>query len=140
MIQNDKKSCPLHFISQEPYIICLSFMVHICKIISSGIFFYFSKILIFWVHRGIKGQQMVQNDKKFCLLHSISQKPYTRLSFMVQVCKIIISPGVFFQFKKFWFSGLSGSWKGKKWPKMTKSSACLTPYLRIHTSCNCDFW
>ena len=35
MAQNDKKLCPLHSISQEPYIICLSFKVHIC-------FFFFS--------------------------------------------------------------------------------------------------
>ena len=73
MVQNDKKFCLLPSISQESYIIWLSFIVHICKmIISSGVFFHFSKILIFWVHRGVKGQKMVQNDKKFCLLLSIS--------------------------------------------------------------------
>ena len=40
---------------------------------------------------------MIQNDKTFCLSHSISQEPYLIwLSFMVQMCKMIISPGVFF--------------------------------------------
>ena len=39
-------------------------------------FFIFSKFLIFWVVRVVKWQKMVQNDKKFCLSHSISQEPY----------------------------------------------------------------
>ena len=63
--QNDKKFCPLHSISQEPYIIWLSFMVYICKIImSSRIFFHFYKSLTFWIHSGLKGRQTIQNDKK----------------------------------------------------------------------------
>ena len=37
---------------------------------------------------------------------------------------------MFFSVLKFWFSRLWGGWKGKKWPKMTKNSACLIPYLR----------
>ena len=40
--------------------------------ISPGVFFSFSKFLVFWVARGVKGQKMVQNDKKICLLHLIS--------------------------------------------------------------------
>ena len=69
-------------------------------------FFHFFKILIFQVVRGVKGQKMVQNDKKFCLLHSISQEPYIIwLSFMVHMCKMIISPGVFSFFQNFDFSG-----------------------------------
>ena len=35
MVQNDNKLCPSHSISQEPYIIWLSFMVHLCKMIIS---------------------------------------------------------------------------------------------------------
>ena len=61
MAQNDKKLCPLHSISQEPYIICLSFKVHICFF-----FLHFLKILIFWVHKGIKGQK---NPKNCVTLH-----------------------------------------------------------------------
>ena len=42
MAQNDKKLCLLCFISQEPYIIWLWFMAHLCKmIISSRIFSFF---------------------------------------------------------------------------------------------------
>ena len=97
-VQNDKKFFPLHSMSQEQYIIWLSFMIHVCKmIISSGVFLYFHN-LIFWVHRGVKGQKTVQNDKKFCLLHSISQKRYIIwLSFMVQMWKMTISPGAGFK-------------------------------------------
>ena len=73
-----------------------------CKmIISPGLFFHFFKILIFRVFRGIKGQKMVQNDIKLSLSCSIYQEPYIKwLSFMVHMCKMIISPGVFFQFFK----------------------------------------
>ena len=30
--------------------------------------------------------------------------------------------------------------KGNKWHKMTKTFFCLTPYLRNHTSYDCNFW
>ena len=85
-------------------------VIYVCKmIISSGVFSIFLKILIFWVHRGVKGQKMVQNDKKFCLLHSISQEPYIIwLSFMVQMYKMIISPGVFFNVKILIFLVVTG--------------------------------
>ena len=106
IVQNDKKFCPSHFISQEPYIVWLSFMVHMCKmIISLGFFFQFFKILIFCVVFGlsfVKGQKTVQNDKKFCVSCFISQEPYIiQLSFMVHLCKMIISWGDCFIFSKF---------------------------------------
>ena len=74
MIQNDKKFCPSRSISQEPYIIWFSCMVHVCKIvISPGVFFILPKFLFFrWVNR----KNRDQNDKKFCPLRSISQEPY----------------------------------------------------------------
>ena len=40
-------------------------LIYVCKmIIYSGVFLIFLKILIFWVHREVKGLKMVQNDKK----------------------------------------------------------------------------
>ena len=74
-------------ICQEPYIIWLSFMVQMCKIIiSPGVFFNF-KILIFWVFKWLKGQKMAQNDKIFRLSHSISQEPYIIwLWFLLHMC------------------------------------------------------
>ena len=61
----------------------LYFLVHFCKMmISPGVFFPFSKILILWGVRGAKEQKMVQNDKKLCLLctpaifFSVSQEPF----------------------------------------------------------------
>ena len=84
---------------------------------------------------------MVWNDKKFCLLHSISQEPYIIwLSFMVHMCKMIISPGLVFIFSKFSFFKLSGGYKDKNWSKMTKNSVCCTPYLRNCTSYDCHLW
>ena len=101
------------YLSQEPYIIWLSLMVHISKrIISVGVFFNFSK---FWFSRltgwagergGWKGKKCPQNDKSsVCLLHLIFQESYIIWSsFMVQMCERMISPGIFFIFSKFWFS------------------------------------
>ena len=64
-VQNDKKFCLSGFISQEPYIIWSSFMVHICKmIISPGFFFFNFSKLIFWVVWRVEMQKTVQNDKK----------------------------------------------------------------------------
>ena len=95
-------------------------------------FFQFFKILIFQVVRGIKGQKLVQNDKNFCLSCFISQESYIWFSFMVQICKMLISPGVFFSFKILIFRGFRVL-KGQKWPKMTKN-LCHTFYFRNHIS------
>ena len=68
---------------------------------------------------------MAQNDKKLCLFYSIFHEAYIIwLSFLVHMCKLVISPDAFFIFLKFWFFRLFGEWNGKKWPKM-----CLTLYL-----------
>ena len=80
MVQNDKKLSPSCCISQEAYLIWLSFMVHMCKMICPGVFFNF-KILIFQVVKGLKGQKMVENIKNFCLLHLIFQEPCIKWSF-----------------------------------------------------------
>ena len=90
----------------------LSFMVHLCKmIISSGFFFHFRKILIFWVVRGVKGQKKVQNEKTFCPSCSISYEPYIIwLSFMETMCEMYI-----FMFSKLWISrSIAGGIKGQK--------------------------
>ena len=47
---------------------------------------------------------------------------------------------LFLFFSKFWFSGSLGAGKkGQKWPKRTKNSVFLIPYLRNRTY-DCDFW
>ena len=88
---------------------------------------HFFKILIFWVVSGVKGQKMDQIDNKFCLWHSISQKPgIIWLPFMVHMCKMMVSPGFFT------FLGGKMAKNGLKWEK----NVCHAPYLRNHTSCN----
>ena len=54
MALNDKKFCLSCFISQEPYIIWLSLMVHLNKMIISRNFIHFFQILILQVVRGGK--------------------------------------------------------------------------------------
>ena len=68
---------------------------------NSKLFFCFIKILVSWVVvGGVKGQKIVQNDKKFCLPCSMSQESgIVWLSFSVHKCKTMISP----QFFKLWF-------------------------------------
>ena len=79
---------------------------------------------------------------KFCPSCYISQEPYIIwLLFMVDMYRMMIFPGIFFfNFSKFWFSGLLVGWKGKKWPGMTKNSIRCAPYFRNHTSYDCHFW
>ena len=101
MVQNDKKFCPSHSIFQEqPNIIWLSFMVHLCKNGDiSKAFFHFFKILVFQIVKGVKGWKMVQNDKMFSPSRSISQEPnIIWFSFLVHMCKMIISLGNVFIF------------------------------------------
>ena len=115
----------LCLVYQEPYIIWLSFMLHLFKmIVSPGIFSFFQKIFflvsgvkggkmvqmtkkflsvalqILGVIRGCKREKLVQNAKKLCLGHSIFQETYIIwLSFMVEIWKMMISPGFFFNVK-----------------------------------------
>ena len=56
------------------------------------------------------------------------------MSFMIHLCKMMISPEVFY-----FFEILIGL-KGKKWPKMTKNYVCHTLYIRKNTSYDCDIW
>ena len=81
MVQNDKKFCPLRSICQEPYIIWLSFFVHMRKmVISPGFFFIFLKC---WFLRllgegggrgaGLKGKKPSEMTK-----NSVSCSPYLR--------------------------------------------------------------
>ena len=58
---------------------------------------------------------------------------------MVQICKMIIFPGFFFNFQIliFWIArGL----KGLQWPKMTKISVCRTLYFRNDISNDLHLW
>ena len=68
------KNCLMRSISQEPYIIWLSFMVQMYKMIVSPVVFFNLNVLIFQVAKELKGQKMVQNDKNFCLSHFIFQE------------------------------------------------------------------
>ena len=135
MVQNEKKLCLLHSISQESYIIWFSFMVLMYKWYLLEFFSFFSK---FWLS-GLLGQKIAQNDKKLCLLCLISQEPYVMWSsFVVHKCKMIISPVVFFYFFKILIFWVLRRVKGQKWRKMTKNVVLCILYLRNHTSYDLD--
>ena len=79
-------------------------------------------IFIFWAVMGVKGQKMAQDDEKLCLFYLMPQEPYIIwLSYIADLCKMMISSGVFFFFifSKFWFFGLlrRGDKRAKNCPK-----------------------
>ena len=140
MAQKEKKLCLLCSISQEPYIIWLSSVVHKFKMmISPGVFFHFFKFWFFRLSGGSKCKKFPKMTKNLCLLCIISQEPYIIWSlFMVHICKRIISP-VFFTFCQIFISGVNSGVKGQKWPKITENSVCLTLYLRNRSLYDCGF-
>ena len=94
MAQNGKILCLSHFISQEPYIIWLWFLVHMCKMIYPAIFSFF-KILIFGVFREIKGKKMTWIYQfQFVLLYISGT-----VDCIIEIL-IMISTGVFSHFFK----------------------------------------
>ena len=126
----------MHSISQKLYIIWFSLTVHMCKIIPPDIFFHFLKILIFWVVRRVKGKKRPKMTKKHVFLALYPRNHTSYDTFMLHMCKRIISPGfVFTFFPNFHFCGQYG----KKWTKIAKNHVCHTSYPRKHTSYDCDF-
>ena len=134
IVQNYKKFCPSCSISQEPHIIWLSFMVHICKmIISLGVFLLgFQNFDFLGCQEGWKGKKMPKMTNFLSVTSYISGTIYHMIFiYGTHVCIKGWYLWAFFIFSK----GI----KGQKWPKMTKKSFCLTLYLRNHTF-DCDFW
>ena len=131
------KNCLPCSISQEPYIIWLSFEVQMYRMIISWGVYLNVKILIFQVVKGYKGQKMAQNDKNFCSLqHLIFQELYIIWSsFMVHmyVSKDNISRHFFIFFFLQNFDFQDNGMEVQKWPKMTKNSVCHSifqePYI-----------
>ena len=78
---------------------------------------------------------------KKSLLRSISPEPHIIwFSFMVPICKMILSPGVFFNFKIFIVQVVRGL-KGQKMAQNDKKiSVCCTLYFRNHISYDLHLW
>ena len=133
MAQNNKNCCLMRFISEESYIIWLSFMVDMCKmIISLGLFSVFESFDFpgcCWGGLGIgrrwgggahKEQKLVQNDKKI----------------------LMISPGLsFFILSEFWFYRFLVGQKAKNDPKWQKA-LWIPPHISgtIHHIYDCNLY
>ena len=130
------KNNPSNVISQEHYSLWSWFLVHFVKWYLQGGGGYFLKVLILWVVSGVRRQKISQNEKNFCLSHSLSEESFFIIfSFIVHICKMIKSQGIFFIlliFKILIFRVVRGV-KGEKRAKMTKKYVSLTPYLRNRT-------
>ena len=103
---NEKELYPCT-ISQKQYSIWSWGLVQLCKMmISWGVFFIFFEIFIFCAVRGGGGgeggwQKIAQNEKQLHSSCTISQGQYSLwLWVLVHLCKMMISPGIFFIF--FW--------------------------------------
>ena len=108
MAQNVENFCLSHLIFQAPYIIFI-YGTHACI---KGWYFqaFFSFFSQFWylalLEGEVKGEKMAQNDKTFCLSHSVSQElNIIWLWFLLHMCKMMISPANFFIFQNFDFWG-----------------------------------
>ena len=90
--------CPSRSVSQEPCIIWLSFMLHLCKmIIFPGNFFIFSK---FWFF-GLLAGKSAKNSPKGQNILSVALPIWGTIHHMtvIYICKMIISSDVFFILK-----------------------------------------
>ena len=102
------------------------------------LFFHFFEILIFWVVSGVKGQKMVQINKKFCLSCSIPQERcIIWLSFMVSMLEMFLSSADFFIFSSFDFLGFKGG-KRVKMAQNYKKFYLYHSYLRKHITYDCN--
>ena len=131
MAQNDKRFCLFCSITQETYIIWLSFMVHMSKMtISPGVNDNISDNISIFQNFNFPGRQGGEGQKWSkmtknsicCALYFRNHIPYDLYLWYVCMYKRISSSGIFFIFSKFWFFGFWGAWKGKKWPKIANFS------------------
>ena len=91
-------------------------------------FFHFFKILICWVHKEGKG---TKNSPKWQKI--LSCAPYLRNYALYDchlwyMCKMVISPDIFFNVSKVWFSRLPGGEKPKTSQKW-QTILCVLPYI-----------
>ena len=125
-----KTFCLLYSMSQELYITCSSFMVHICKYLHAVFFFSFFQNFDFLGHEGSK-----RANKWLKMIKSFCRDPYLRkhaswLWFLVYIFKMMISLGAIFSFSVFWFSRLLGG--GVKGPKMAENDKELCILVSLH--------
>ena len=100
--KNGKRFCLSQAVFQEPYLIWLWFLVHMCKMmISPCSFFIFSKFWFFGFTEWIKGQKMTHNYQfQSAALYIAKAVEHVKTKYLVQRCKIVVSPGVFVYFLK----------------------------------------
>ena len=145
MVQNEKKFCLSCSISQESYIIWFWFLVCVCKVISPGVFFMFSKFWFSAFMGGRGGGKRVKNSPKWqkILLRLIAQEPYVIwLSFVEYKCKMILSWAFFF-----WDFDFLGCYKGQRatngprWQKTLSFalyiSGTIHHVILIYVTCAC---
>ena len=110
------------FLGRAPTSICHS---EVCLSISP---------LFFEISKGVKGQKVAQNDRRFCLSHSIPQEPY--IIWLWFLAKWWYLQQIFSFFQNFEFFGVFRAKNDLKLP----ISVCHTLHLRNCRSYHQDFF
>ena len=108
--------------------------------ISPDVFLIFFLILIFRAFRGIKGKKLLKMKNGY-IRHVLYLRNSIWSWFLVHLCKMVISPSVFFNFFKILFFGIV---TGVKWQKIAQNhnKLCLSRFIsqEHHTSYDCHLW
>ena len=117
-VQNDKKFCPSCSVSQEPYMIWLSFKVYMCKmVISSGKFFISAKVCFFGVVKMQKGKK--KSSPKWQKILSIALYISGTIPAMIVIYGTLVwNDNTSWQFSHFWKILIIWVVRGVKWQKM----------------------
>ena len=114
-----KNQCKKKEHNQHTSVLQLSYYLHVKNsLIISLIFIFLS------CEKGHDSKEFIRENSKF----------------LVHLCKMMISPSIFFHFFKILIFGIVSGLKGQKIPKMPQNSVCRASYRRNHLLYDCHLW
>ena len=130
------------FMCHAPHYFWSLFLVHICKMMISPVcffvfffFFHFLRILIFQVFREVRAKYSPKWKTKIISVIHLSQEQCSIWSwFLVHLCQMIISPGVFVNFFKILIFGVASGVKAQKMVQNEKKIMSAALYFRNWSS------
>ena len=130
------------FMCHAPHYFWSLFLVHICKMMISPVcffcfffFFHFLRILIFQVFREVRAKYSPKWKTEIISVIHLSQEQCSIWSwFLVHLCQMIISPGVFVNFFKILIFGVASGVKAQKMVQNEKKIMSAALYFRNWSS------
>ena len=130
------------FMCHAPHYFWSLFLVHIFKMMISPVcffvfffFFHFLRILIFQVFREVRAKYSPKWKTKIISVIHLSQEQCSIWSwFLVHLCQMIISPGVFVNFFKILIFGVASGVKAQKMVQNEKKIMSAALYFRNWSS------